>query len=49
MQSDLIIEEAFASVAVVKNLVSEEKEGVLELNTSGTYTICYDPLDGSSL
>jgi len=49
VQSDLIIEEAFASVAVVKNLVSEEKEGVLELNTSGTYTICYDPLDGSSL
>jgi len=49
VQSDLIIEEAFASVAVVKNLVSEEKEGVLELNASGTYTICYDPLDGSSL
>ena len=49
VQSDLIIEEAFASVNVVKNLVSEEKEGVLELNVSGTYTICYDPLDGSSL
>jgi len=49
VQSDLIIEEAFTSVAIVKNLVSEEKEGVLELNTSGTYTICYDPLDGSSL
>ncbi len=47
--SDIIIEKAFASVAVVKNLVSEEKEGVLELNASGTYTICYDPLDGSSL
>lgn len=49
VQSDIIIEKAFASVAVVKNLVSEEKEGVLELNNSGTYTICYDPLDGSSL
>lgn len=49
VQSDIIIEKAFASVAVVKNLVSEEKEGVLELNDSGTYTICYDPLDGSSL
>jgi len=47
--SDIIIEKAFAPVAVVKNLVSEEKEGVLELNESGTYTICYDPLDGSSL
>ena len=49
VQSDIIIEKAFASVAVVKNLVSEEKEGVLELNEEGRYTICYDPLDGSSL
>ena len=49
VQSDIIIEKAFASVAVVKNLVSEEKEGVLELNEGGKYTICYDPLDGSSL
>jgi len=49
VQSDIIIEKAFASVAVVKNLVSEEKEGVLELNLDGKYTICYDPLDGSSL
>jgi len=49
VQSDIIIEKAFASVTAVKNLVSEEKEGVFELNDSGTYTICYDPLDGSSL
>jgi len=49
VQSDIIIEKAFASVGVVKNLVSEEKEGVLELNEGGKYTICYDPLDGSSL
>ena len=49
VQSDLIIEKAFASVAVVKDLVSEEKEGVLALNEAGKYTICYDPLDGSSL
>jgi len=49
VQSDLIIEKAFASVDSVKALVSEEKEGVLELSKSGTYTVCYDPLDGSSL
>ncbi len=49
VQSDLIIEKAFASVESVKALVSEEKEGVLELSKSGTYTVCYDPLDGSSL
>lgn len=47
--SDIIIEKAFASVSIVKNLVSEEKEGVLELHNEGEYTICYDPLDGSSL
>lgn len=49
VQSDLIIEKAFASVKSVKALVSEEKEGVLELSPHGDYTICYDPLDGSSL
>ncbi len=49
VQSDLIIEKAFATVSSVKDLVSEEKEGVLSLNPNGKYTICYDPLDGSSL
>lgn len=49
VQSDIIIEKAFASVKSVKDLVSEEKEGVLSLNETGKYTICYDPLDGSSL
>ena len=49
VQSDLIIEKAFASVDSVKALVSEEKQGVLALSPSGAYTICYDPLDGSSL
>jgi len=49
VQSDIIIEKAFASVSSVKALVSEEKEGVLELCETGKYTVCYDPLDGSSL
>lgn len=49
VQSDILIEKAFASVKLVKNLVSEEKEGILELHKEGEYTICYDPLDGSSL
>jgi fructose-1,6-bisphosphatase I len=49
VQSDLIIERAFANIPSVKALVSEEKEGVLALSQSGKYTICYDPLDGSSL
>ena len=49
VKSDYIIEEAFKDVAIVKALVSEEKEGVLALNPKGKYTVCYDPLDGSSL
>ncbi|SFZ98699.1 Fructose-1,6-bisphosphatase, type I [hydrothermal vent metagenome] len=49
VKSDYIIEEAFKDVSLVKSLVSEEKEGVLHLHDDGKYTICYDPLDGSSL
>jgi len=49
VQSDLIIEEAFKPIESVKALVSEEKEGMLHLHEEGKYTICYDPLDGSSL
>ncbi|EIF51434.1 MULTISPECIES: class 1 fructose-bisphosphatase [Sulfurovum] len=49
VKSDYIVEEAFKNVSIVKALVSEEKEGVLALHDEGKYTICYDPLDGSSL
>ena len=49
VKSDYIIEQAFKDISIVKSLVSEEKEGVLELHADGKYTICYDPLDGSSL
>ena len=49
VQSDLIIERVFAKVSIIKDLVSEEKEGIHHLHDDGKYTICYDPLDGSSL
>ena len=49
VRCDYIIEQAFKDISLVKSLVSEEKEGVLELHANGKYTICYDPLDGSSL
>ncbi len=49
VKSDYIIEEAFRDISIVKSLVSEEKEGELQLHQEGKYTICYDPLDGSSL
>jgi len=49
VKCDYIIEEAFKDISIVRSLVSEEKEGVLELHVDGKYTVCYDPLDGSSL
>jgi len=49
VQSDLIIEKVFAKIGKVKDLISEEKEGIHHLHNDGKYTICYDPLDGSSL
>jgi len=49
VKCDYIVEQAFKDISIVKALVSEEKEGVLVLHDDGKYTICYDPLDGSSL
>ncbi len=49
IKSDLIIEEEFAKVACIKEIVSEEKEGKTPLHVEGIYSIGYDPLDGSSL
>ena len=49
VQSDLIIEKAFSTTLSVKSIVSEEKEGILNLHKDGKYIVCYDPLDGSSL
>jgi len=49
VKSDFIIEEAFKETSIVKALISEEKEGMLELHSDGRYIVCYDPLDGSSL
>ena len=47
--SDKIIENEFAKVESIKIISSEEKEDYQELHPSGRYTVCYDPLDGSSL
>lgn len=49
VQCDYLIEDAFKDISLVKSLVSEEKEGVMKLHDDGKYTVCYDPLDGSSL
>ncbi len=47
--SDIIIEKALSSKPYVRALVSEEKDDALECHKDGQYTICYDPLDGSSI
>jgi len=49
IKSDLIIEEEFAKVPSIKEIVSEEKENKTPLHDKGTYCVGYDPLDGSSL
>jgi fructose-1,6-bisphosphatase I len=49
VKSDLIIEKAFSKVPSIRAIISEEKEGQLEINPNGEYVVCYDPLDGSSL
>ncbi len=49
IQSDEIIEEIFRGVPEISAIISEEKEDKLELNSSGEYIVCYDPLDGSSI
>ncbi len=49
VQSDLIIEDMLGRLPIVKSIVSEEKEDIALLNKEGKYTVCYDPLDGSSL
>lgn len=49
VKSDKIIEHRFESVSLVKQLISEEKDEIMPLHEDGKYTVCYDPLDGSSL
>jgi fructose-1,6-bisphosphatase I len=49
IKSDIIIEEEFAKVESIKEIVSEEKEDKTPLHANGKYGVGYDPLDGSSL
>jgi len=47
--SDKIIENHFKKLDCINAIISEEKEDKLELHENGDYTVCYDPLDGSSI
>jgi len=46
---DIIIEKALRLNPEIKALISEEKDDVMECSKDGIYTVCYDPLDGSSI
>ncbi len=46
---DLLIEKAFRDNPEICALISEEKEEVMHCAGKGDYTLCYDPLDGSSI
>ena len=46
---DLLIEKAFKKNPEVRTLISEEKEEAMHCSDEGIYTLCYDPLDGSSI
>ena len=47
--SDALIEHELKSNKLIKAIISEEKEEILNINPDGKYTVCYDPLDGSSI
>jgi len=47
--SDVVIEENFRTLKSVKQIVSEEQDSIIDINSDGEYLIAYDPLDGSSL
>ena len=47
--SDTLIEHTLRDLSLVNALISEEKEEVMPVHPDGKYTICYDPLDGSSI
>jgi len=47
--SDEIVEKHLSCVSSIAQIISEEKEDVINLNENGKYLVAYDPLDGSSL
>ncbi|WP_457603376.1 class 1 fructose-bisphosphatase [Nitratifractor sp.] len=47
--SDSLIEHTLKKLPLVHSIISEEKEEIMPVNPDGKYTICYDPLDGSSI
>jgi fructose-1,6-bisphosphatase I len=46
---DSLIEHRLKELDLVRALISEEKEEVMPVREEAPYTVCYDPLDGSSI
>ena len=46
---DSLIEHRLKELSLVRAIISEEKEEVMPVHETGHYTVCYDPLDGSSI
>jgi fructose-1,6-bisphosphatase I len=49
LYADELVEHGLRELSLVKAIISEEKEEVMPVHNEGKYTICYDPLDGSSI
>jgi len=49
VKSDSLIEHNLKQNRLIKALISEEKEEIMPVHSNGKYTVCYDPLDGSSI
>jgi len=47
--SDVFVEKKLKELTEIKSIVSEEKEEIVEVNSTWKYLIAYDPLDWSSL
>ncbi|WP_456432283.1 class 1 fructose-bisphosphatase [Nitratifractor sp.] len=49
VRADGIVESILSQHPLVYSIISEEKEEELIVHPDGRYTVCYDPLDGSSI
>ena len=49
VEADRILQETFMTIPCVAQICSEEQDNAIPLHHNGTYSIAYDPLDGSSL
>lgn len=49
LRADELVEHGLRELPLVRAVISEEKEETMPVHAEGKYTVCYDPLDGSSI